>query len=96
METKTLGIAAMVTIDTIAPRPTRQKVALPVRKGALLPFRGLARALKLWWRARSTRVQLSQLTEEQLRDVGLSAEMAAREIRKSRLLLLDRPVQPPM
>ncbi|MDZ7874205.1 MAG: DUF1127 domain-containing protein [Rhizobium sp.] len=69
---------------------------MPVRKEASSPFRGLARALKLWWRARKTRVQLSQLTEEQLRDVGLSPEMAAREIRKSRLLLLDRPVQPPM
>lgn len=86
----------MVTIETIAPSDSRQVIALPIRKEVSSPLSSLARMLKLWWRARSTRVQLSQLTEEQLRDVGLSPEMAAREIRKSRLLLLDRPVQPPM
>ncbi len=86
----------MVTMETIAPSDSRQKIALPIQKGASSPLSSLARMLKLWWRARKTRVQLSQLTEEQLRDVGLSSEMAAREIRKSRLLLLDRPVQPPM
>jgi uncharacterized protein YjiS (DUF1127 family) len=51
--------------------------------------------LKRRWRRRTTRVHLSELTEQQLRDVGLSPEMAAREIRKSRLLLIERPYQPP-
>jgi uncharacterized protein YjiS (DUF1127 family) len=86
----------MVTIDTIPSADSRQLFPLAIQKGASSPLSSLARMLKLWWRARKTRVQLSQLTEEQLRDVGLSSEMAAREIRKSRLLLLDRPVQPPM
>lgn len=86
----------MVTIETIAPSDSRQKIALTICKASSSPSRSVARMLKLWWRARSTRVQLSQLTEEQLRDVGLSPEMAVREIRKSRMLLLDRPLQPPM
>ena len=86
----------MVTIETFASSDSHQVIALPIRKEASSPSRSLARMLKLWWRARRTRVQLSQLTEEQLRDVGLSSEMASREIRKSRMLLLDRPVQPPM
>jgi len=40
-------------------------------------------------------VHLSQLTEDQLRDVGLSPEMAEREMKKSRLLLVERAYQPP-
>ncbi|MDR7027813.1 DUF1127 domain-containing protein [Rhizobium rosettiformans] len=46
-------------------------------------------------RRRRTRLHLAQLTEAQLRDVGLTPEMAEREIAKSRLLMLDRPYQPP-
>ncbi|WP_210251772.1 DUF1127 domain-containing protein [Agrobacterium sp. MA01] len=69
---------------------------MPIRNEASSPLSSLARMLKLWWRVRKTRVQLSQLTEEQLRDVGLSPDMAEREIRKSRLLLIDRCFQPPM
>lgn len=86
----------MVTIETIAPSDSRHDIALPIRKEASSPLSSLALMLKLWWRGRKTRAHLSQLTEEQLRDVGLSPEMALREIRKSRLLLLDRPVQPPL
>ena len=85
----------MVTIDTIAPIDSRQQITLPVRKASSSPLSSLVRMLTLWRRRRTTRVHLSQLTEEQLRDVGLSSEMAAQEIRKSRLLLLDRPFQPP-
>ncbi|MDM8014592.1 MAG: DUF1127 domain-containing protein [Rhizobium sp.] len=69
---------------------------MPIRNEASSPLSSLARMLKLWWRVRKTRVLLSQLTEEQLRDVGLSPDMAEREIRKSRLLLIDRCFQPPM
>ncbi|MFN3506375.1 MAG: DUF1127 domain-containing protein [Allorhizobium sp.] len=85
----------MVTIDTIVPEPSPCRVATSV--GACVPSRTLSlRArLKLWWRRRRTRVHLSQLTEDQLRDVGLSPEMAEREIRKSRLLLVERAYQPP-
>ncbi|MBB5277071.1 uncharacterized protein YjiS (DUF1127 family) [Rhizobium rosettiformans] len=51
--------------------------------------------MTFWLRRRRTRLHLAQLTEEQLRDVGLTPEMAEREIGKSRLLMLDRPYQPP-
>ena len=86
----------MVTIDTMPSSDSRQKIALPIRNEASSPLSSLALMLKLWWRVRKTRVQLSQLTEEQLCDVGLSPDMAEREIRKSRLLLIDRCFQPPM
>ena len=86
----------MVTIDTISPACTRQGNSTGVRKGVLSPFRRLGQRLRLWWRVRKTRVHLSDLTEDQLRDVGLSPEMAEREIRKSRLLLVERCFQPPM
>lgn len=83
----------MVTIDTIAAEvPPKQASAAA---GVALSVRGMGEWLKRRWRRRTTRVHLSELTEQQLRDVGLSPEMAAREIRKSRLLLIERPYQPP-
>lgn len=84
----------MVTIDTIgANRPV--ETAVPARVGAVFSLDGDRTRLKLWWRRRNTRAHLSELTEQQLRDVGLTPDMAEREIRKSKLLLLDRPFQPP-
>ncbi|EKF59694.1 hypothetical protein QWE_10737 [Agrobacterium albertimagni AOL15] len=85
----------MVTMETIGPKAGCDGIAVEVRGDLSSPVRSFGERLKLWWRRRKTRAHLSQLTEEQLLDVGLSPEMASREISKSRLLLLDRPVQPP-
>ncbi len=84
----------MVTIDTIATDDAAEAV-VPVRVGGVFSLDGVRTRLKLWWRRRRTRAHLCQLTELQLRDVGLTPDMAEREIRKSKLLLLDRPFQPP-
>ncbi|THV10994.1 DUF1127 domain-containing protein [Rhizobium rhizophilum] len=90
-----VGAFAMVTIETITSNADNALVR-PARSAWLAAsVRAVGEALKLWRRRRTTRVHLSQLTDEQLRDVGLSPDMAEREIRKSRLLLLDRPLQPP-
>lgn len=92
----TLGIFVMVTMETTA----SEAVVAPVQPSRLAWLAGTiqaaGRALALWQRRRTTRVHLSQLTDDQLRDVGLSFDVAEREIRKSRLLLLlERPYQPP-
>ncbi|MDQ0421495.1 uncharacterized protein YjiS (DUF1127 family) [Peteryoungia aggregata LMG 23059] len=84
----------MVTIDTIATGHAVEAV-VPAPVGAVFSLSGVMTRLKLWWRRRRTRAHLCQLTELQLRDVGLTPDMAEREIRKSKLLLLDRPFQPP-
>ncbi|PLK71329.1 hypothetical protein C0V73_12115 [Rhizobium sp. TH135] len=90
----TSGIFSMVTIETIGSKA----VVAPVQPPRLAWLAGTiqvaGRALALW-RRRTTRVHLSQLTEDQLRDVGLSPDVAEREIRKSRLLLVERSYQPP-
>ncbi|NBB47646.1 DUF1127 domain-containing protein [Rhizobium sp. CRIBSB] len=84
----------MVTIDTIATDHAVEAV-VPVRAGGVFSLDGVRTRLKLWWRRRRTRAHLYQLTELQLRDVGLTPDMVELEIRKSKLLLLDRPFQPP-
>lgn len=84
----------MVTIDTIATDHAVETV-VPVRVGGVFSLDGVRTRLTLWWRRRRTRAHLCQLTEMELRDVGLTPEMAEQEIRKSKLLLLDRPFQPP-
>lgn len=91
----TSGIFAMVTIETIGSKAVVAPVQ-PSRWAWLAgTIKAAGRALALWRRRRKTRVHLSQLTEDQLRDVGLSPDVAEREIRKSRLLLVERPYQPP-
>ncbi len=84
----------MVTIDTITTHHAVEAV-VPVRAAGVFSRNGVRTRLQLWWRRRRTRAHLLDLTEQQLRDVGLTPEMAEREIRKSKLLLLDRPFQPP-
>jgi uncharacterized protein YjiS (DUF1127 family) len=90
----TLGIVAVVTIDTIVTDQPVEAV-VPVQAGGVFSLDRVRKRLSLWWRRRRTRAHLLDLTEQQLRDVGLTPEMAEREIRKSKLLLLDRPFQPP-
>jgi uncharacterized protein YjiS (DUF1127 family) len=90
----TSGKVVVVAIDTIASDQSVEAV-LPVRADGAFSLKGVKAWLQLWWRRRRTRAHLSGLTEQQLRDVGLTPEMAEREIRKSKLLLLDRPFQPP-
>ncbi len=84
----------MVTIDTISTDHSDEAV-LPGPVAGVFSLDGVRTRLKLWWRRRRTRADLCQLTELQLRDVGLTPDMAEGEIRKSKLLLLDRPFQPP-
>jgi uncharacterized protein YjiS (DUF1127 family) len=90
----TSGAVAMVTIDAITTDHAVETV-VPVRVGGVFSLDGVMIRLKLWWCRRRTRAHLYQLTELELRDVGLTPEMAEQEIRKSKLLLLDRPFQPP-
>ena len=91
----TSGIFVMVTIETIGSKTGVAPVQPPRLAWLAATIQAAGRALALWQRRRTTRVHLSQLTEDQLRDVGLSPDVAEREIRKSRLLLLERPYQPP-
>jgi uncharacterized protein YjiS (DUF1127 family) len=91
----TLGIFVMVTIETICSKAVVTPVQPPRLAWLAATIQAAGRALALWRRRRTTRVHLSQLTEDQLRDVGLSPDVAEREIRKSRLLLVERPYQPP-
>lgn len=91
----TSGIFVMVTIETIVSKTGVTPVPPPRLACLAAIIQAAGRALALWQRRRTTRVHLSQLTEDQLRDVGLSPDVAELEIRKSRLLLLERPYQPP-
>lgn len=91
----TSEIFVMVTIETIGSKAVVAPVQPPRLAWLAATIQTAGRMLTLWRRRRTTRVHLSQLTEDQLRDVGLSPDMAEREIRKSRLLLVERPFQPP-
>lgn len=91
----TSGIFAMVTIETIGSNAVVAPAQPPRLAWLVGTIKAAGRALALWRRRRTTRVHLSQLTEDQLRDVGLSPDVAEREIRKSRLLLVEWPYQPP-
>lgn len=91
----TSGIYVMVTIETIGSKAVVAPVRPPRLAWLAATIQTAGRVLALWQRRRTTRVHLSQLTDDQLRDVGLSPDLAEREIRKSRLLLLERPYQPP-
>jgi uncharacterized protein YjiS (DUF1127 family) len=91
----TSGIFVMVTIETISSKAVVAPVQPPRLVGLAATLQAVWRALTLWRRRRMTRVHLSQLTEDQLRDVGLSPDVAEREIRKSRWLLVERSYQPP-
>jgi len=84
----------MVTMRTIVVDASVDPVTLERGRFAI-SLSGAMSRLALWWRRRRTRAHLSELTEQQLRDVGLTPEMAEREIRKSRLLLVERGFQPP-
>lgn len=84
----------MVTIDTIgAANGNRVEAG---REGVWSGFwKRLAHAFHLWRRQRVTRARLADLSDAQLRDIGLTFEQAQREVNKSRFLGVDRPVQPP-
>lgn len=78
----------MGTIDTIPFRARSITVAGIVYKSAqAVPFRVWVRVLVAMVAAkldkRRTRIQLSKLTEAELRDIGISAVDADREIRRS-------------
>lgn len=91
----TSGIFVMVTTETIGAKTGVAPVHPPRLAWLAATIQAAGRTFALWRRRRTTRVHLSQLTDDQLRDVGLSPDIAEREIRKSRWLLLERPYQPP-
>ncbi|KPF44086.1 DUF1127 domain-containing protein [Rhizobium sp. AAP43] len=89
----------MVTIDTIvsvarapiADGQATDQVIVPDRSAWTKIFA----ACRLWTRRRRTRVHLSELTVDQLWDVGLTPDDARQEISRSRFLSIERPFQPP-
>jgi uncharacterized protein YjiS (DUF1127 family) len=78
----------MMTIDTISSRIEQD---IPRRKSLGTMWRGLIRGLLAW----SSRSALSELTEDQLRDIGLNEEEARREARRSLMVRLDGSRLPP-
>jgi uncharacterized protein YjiS (DUF1127 family) len=59
-------------------------------------WRRLIRHLR-WQSSRSrSRHALAELTEHQLRDIGLSVDEAQREARRSLMVRLDGPLPPPL
>lgn len=82
----------MVTIDTSSARGSGEARREPWWAGIQKRF---SHAFHLWRRQRVTRARLADLSDAQLRDIGLTYEQAQREVNKSRFLSVDRPVQPP-
>lgn len=83
------------TIDTIYPdgyaRETLFRSAGDMLAPSVRPTRLLARlwqGLSHWRVKRAGRLALHDLTEDQLRDIGLTRIDAEREVQKSRLLML--------
>lgn len=83
------------TIDTIYPdgyaRETLFRSAGDMLTPSARPRRWLARlwqGLSHWRMKRAGRLALHDLTEDQLRDIGLTRIDAEREVQKSRLLML--------
>lgn len=83
------------TIDTIYPdgyaRETLFRSAGDMLTPSVRPKRWLARlwrGLCHWRMKRAGRLALHDLTEDQLRDIGLTRIDAEREVQKSRLLML--------
>lgn len=83
----------MVTIETIR-RATGSRVAAHEKIRPAFWSR-CVEVFHLWRRQRVTRARLADLSEAQLRDIGLTLEQAQREVNKSRFLGVARPVQPP-
>ncbi|MFT4184067.1 MAG: DUF1127 domain-containing protein [Rhizobium sp.] len=77
----------MSTIDSI--RPTRGIVAAPAAHSAgpiwstSRAMRGLLSSFALWLQKRETRSTLRDLTDDQLRDIGLTRREARTEVSKS-------------
>jgi len=81
-----------VTIDSID--PVEDGGAGADRQSVVATW-SMFRLFSLWRRRRVTRIHLAALTPYQLKDIGLTKEEAQREIRRSRLLPIDRAIQPP-
>jgi uncharacterized protein YjiS (DUF1127 family) len=82
----------MMTIDTISSRIEQD---IPRRKSLGTMWRGLIRGLLAWSSRSRSRQALSELTEDQLRDIGLNEEEARREARRSLMVRLDGSRLPP-
>ncbi|WP_424992330.1 DUF1127 domain-containing protein [Oceaniradius stylonematis] len=93
------GFEMMGTIDTIPLRARPITIAGIVYKSAnSVPFRVWARVLVAMIVAkldrRRTRIQLSKLTESELRDIGITPAEADREIRRSLLFYERHRIEP--
>ena len=77
----------MSAIDTISVSLARQISAVAGADVSAAPVRGMARrlaaALLAWAQKRDGRRVLRDLTDEQLRDIGISRSEASREVAKS-------------
>ena len=76
-----------MTIDTIS--ATEHRAALPSITPPLKHISSLViGTLVMTWRVRRTRRHLATLTEDQLRDIGLTAKEARQEVRRSLFLFV--------
>ncbi|MDH4439092.1 MAG: DUF1127 domain-containing protein [Rhizobium sp.] len=66
----------------------------PVKAGSL--WRPLVLRFLAWRGKARSRQDLHDLTEDQLRDIGLTVDQARRESRRSFLVRLDGPISPPL
>ncbi|KQW28663.1 hypothetical protein ASC71_09195 [Rhizobium sp. Root1240] len=82
-----------MTIDTI-PSPAVQSAS---RLATLVSgWSAFIRHLRGWSSCSRSRQSLANLTEDQLRDIGLSEHEARREAGKSLMVRLDRACLPPL
>jgi len=84
----------MVTIDTIrsAQASDRENAIGPSRTQRIKPrVSPLLARFSRWWMIRSTRAHLAELDDAMLRDVGVTREAAAAELKRSIYLFYRTP-----
>ncbi len=82
-----------MTIDTIS-SPVEQSMPRG-RVGLAIVWRGIFRCMTAFFSRSRSRQALSELTEDQLRDIGLTEDEARREARRSLVVRLDALRLPP-
>lgn len=73
----------MGTIDTIIPDAMISSKPHERRKGTMPLVRKLLRAMAIWSEKRRSRAALRALTDDQLRDIGLTRREVHREVARS-------------
>jgi uncharacterized protein YjiS (DUF1127 family) len=84
----------MMTIDTIS-SPT-ERATPSGRLSFVAVWHGFVRRVLAWSSSSRSRQALSELTADQLRDIGLTEYEARREARRSLMVRLDGPTLPPL